>query len=117
MCIRDRLRDEKKVGFANLTLTHFPSAPRESRGFVGRVKIIIEEDYDPTRDLYYDNDRVLQLKPPKRRLIQKLGDYFSRRREDERVQPQLNVNVKTVEELLRDVELLKAETKQKTARR
>jgi hypothetical protein len=77
------LYGQKKVHYVDGVLTHYWHGTREARNYYNRNKILTANNYDPSVDIYYDHDHILQFKTPGTKLEQDLKLYFLQRNEDE----------------------------------
>ncbi len=72
-----------KVGFVKGTIKHFWHGKLQHRGYDWRWKILIENDFDPNRDLGYREDGLLMIREHKPKLLADIRGYFESRRENE----------------------------------
>jgi hypothetical protein len=72
----------RNIGYVDQFVVHHYHGPKDRRGYTTRDNILIEEKYNPLRDVYYDWQGVLQLTPDKPRLRDRIRQYFLSRVED-----------------------------------
>src|SRR5208283_1531574 len=66
----------KNISYLDQFAVHHFHGPMDKRGYMVRDQILIEEQYDPNRDVFYDWQGVLQLSPAKPRLRDRIRTYF-----------------------------------------
>jgi hypothetical protein len=58
------------------------------------MKILIEGKFDPVKDLFTDQNGLLQLKETKMKMINDIFSYFASRKEDlKEIMPQFEPNI------------------------
>jgi hypothetical protein len=72
----------RNIGYVDQHVIHHYHGPKDRRGYTTRDAILIEEKYDPMRDVYPDYQGILQLSPDKPRLRDRIRAYFLSRVED-----------------------------------
>jgi hypothetical protein len=72
----------RDIGFVPGTVLHYYHGSKSLRRYTERWDVIVDNDFDPTRDVAYDRHGVLQWTTGKRRLIDQSRDYFRERQED-----------------------------------
>jgi len=72
----------KNVGFVDCHASHFFHGSKRRRGYGERWKILRDEDFDPTRDLFRNADGIWQLETSRIRLRDEIRRYFASRSED-----------------------------------
>jgi hypothetical protein len=96
--------DEKKIGYADCNIKHYFHGYRQDRQYLNRMKILIENNYDPVEDLILAENGLFQLKESRKELIENICNYFSSRKEDNRdkVSEIISTNfiLRTAEEIL-----------------
>lgn len=86
--IRQWTADAQKAGLlANIadlpqTAWHLWHGTIANRNYGGRYRVLIDNDYDPVRDLVFEPGRPLRWAKPGSVLANAVGDYFFSRRED-----------------------------------
>ena len=75
-------RLNRNVGYTDNYCIHHFHGPMPRRQYSTRDQILIDERFDPIRDIFYDSQGVLQLTPDKPRLNEKIRKYFLTRCED-----------------------------------
>lgn len=73
---------ERDIGFVPGTILHGWHGKKRDRRYGSRWRILVENQYDPTRDVKYDWRGVLQLGGFKPRLRDAIRGYFRSRHED-----------------------------------
>ena len=76
------LMNEKKLGYADLTINHYFHGFREDRQYVLRLNILTEMQFDPINDLCYNNQGVIQFKENRNDIKSVMRKYFMDRKED-----------------------------------
>ena len=71
-----------KIGFAPISVQHNWHGNKSDRAYVERWKILLEENFNPTEDLTYNKDGVMEFSNSGKRFEAKLADYFIARKED-----------------------------------
>ena len=96
--------DDKKIGYADCIIKHYFHGYRQDRQYLNRMKILIENKYDPVEDLILAENGLFQLKESRKELIEKISSYFSSRKEDNRDKVTdiilMNTTLRTPEEIL-----------------
>lgn len=70
------------LGYSDLGLKHFFHGYYEDREYITRKYILINHKYDPEKDIYYNNDGLLQIKDHKNAMILDIKKHFEVRSED-----------------------------------
>lgn len=70
------------IGYMPGTLFHYYHGEKRKRFYNERVRILIEEEFNPDEDLFYNKYGVIELRGNKPRLRDKMRDYFRSRNED-----------------------------------
>ena len=70
------------IGYVDQFAVHHFHGDMKRRQYSTRDRILIEEKYDPMRDVSYDSQGVLQLNPDKPRLRDRVRKYFLDRVDD-----------------------------------
>jgi hypothetical protein len=78
-------RDEKKIGYADCVIKHHFHGKMGDRKYVNREKILINSKYDPSKDLYTDDNGLLQVRDTKQKMIDQIFEYFKSRNEDNKI--------------------------------
>lgn len=73
---------ERDVGYVPGTITHWWHGRKKDRRYGSRWRILVENQFDPTRDIKYDWRGVLELGRLKPELRDAIRAYFRARRED-----------------------------------
>lgn len=76
---------KRDVGYVTMTLGHWFHGDKVDRRYGDRGKILIDNGYDPDKDIKYDAQGMIQLETWEPRQIimrDKFRDYFKRRNED-----------------------------------
>jgi hypothetical protein len=76
----DKFKDVQ-IDFVSGTIFHHFHGEIENRQYSERVRILIENNFNPDSDLYYNEDGVLRIKN-KPKLQQDISGYFASRKED-----------------------------------
>ena len=76
------LRLHRNVGYVKGTVYHFWHGKKANRKYRERWSILIENDYQPTRDLYKDWQGLITFYEGNYTLRDDLQDYFKQRNED-----------------------------------
>ena len=75
-------RDEKKIGYADCVIKHHFHGYGIDRQYRNREDILMKYKYDPSKDLYKDDNGLLQLTDRKMAMIERILEYFKSRDED-----------------------------------
>jgi hypothetical protein len=103
----------RQVGYADCSIKHHFHGFREDRRYVERMKILINQNFDPINDLYYDENGLIQLKQEKVAFIKEIYQYFQVRNEDkvfskdDLLRKSMQIPKKTIEEILKNADKLK----------
>lgn len=73
----------RNIGVVDCHALHYFHGSKKLRGYGERWKILRDNNYDPTRDVYRDSHGVLQLDPDRVELRDDLRRYFDSRTEDD----------------------------------
>lgn len=73
---------EPTLGYVPCTINHLFHGDRAKRYYQERWHILADCDYDPTTDVFYNSDGVLELTGNKPALTQAISLYFRERDED-----------------------------------
>lgn len=75
-----------KLDYLPGKLYHHWHGARSNRGYTRRTELLVRTQYDPTRDLHYRPDGVMELAESRsmERLQSHLHNYFTTRKEDEK---------------------------------
>jgi hypothetical protein len=76
------LRLHRNVGYVKGTVYHFFHGKKANRKYRERWQILIENDYQPTRDLYKDWQGLITFYEGNYKLRDELQEYFQQRNED-----------------------------------
>lgn len=77
---------KKDVGYVSGSIFHFWHGSKKDRGYQSRWKILDSNDYDPSTDIKYDHQGLLQLETHDERQIRlrdQIRAYFRQRNEDD----------------------------------
>jgi hypothetical protein len=70
------------VGYVKGTILHFWHGKKANRKYRERWQILLENDYQPSRDLYKDWQGLITFYEGNYKLRDDLVDYFHQRNED-----------------------------------
>jgi len=73
----------KNIWYLDNHITHYFHGPKANRYYRDRTKILIENGFDPYRDLKRDHQGLWQLAPGKPKLRDDIRAYFRARNEDD----------------------------------
>lgn len=73
---------EGNIGYVDAHAVHHWHGPMAKRGYMTRPQILMDNHYDPARDVRYDENGVLQLSGNKPKFRDDLRAYFKSRDED-----------------------------------
>lgn len=72
----------RNVGYVHGTIMHYWHADKKNRRYIDRWKILVNNNYDPLRDIKRDHNGVFQLETLKYKLRDDIRRYFRQRNED-----------------------------------
>jgi hypothetical protein len=70
------------VGYVDGCAIHYWHGPKSKRGYGTRWKILIDNGFDPDKDLTYDGNGLYIVNPTKTKMLEELKEYFASRDED-----------------------------------
>jgi hypothetical protein len=73
---------KRNIGYVPGTINHFFHSDKQNRQYSSRWNILLNNDFDPLRDLKKDNNNLWQLEDLKPRLRDDIKKYFRQRQED-----------------------------------
>lgn len=73
---------KRDIGYLAGNITHFWHGSKANRHYNDRWKILVDNQYDPYRDVYRDTNGLLQLDDDKIKLRDAIRKYFRSRQED-----------------------------------
>lgn len=73
---------KRNIGYVKGTILHHYHGPKAARKYVERWDILVKHKYDPTKDVKYDTQGILQLSDQKIGLRDDIRKYFRQRKED-----------------------------------
>jgi hypothetical protein len=79
---RAQVATQKNIGVVDCLGVHHYHGTKDQRGYGWRWKILRDNDFDPTKDIYRDSQGVYQLTPAKPKLRDDIRAYFRSRNED-----------------------------------
>jgi hypothetical protein len=97
-------KDEKKIGYADCVIKHHFHGYSANRQYVDREKILIKFKFDPSKDLYTDDNGLLQLIDGKQEMIDEIIEHFKSRNEDNKNSTVDIIDERTPEDLHIDAE-------------
>lgn len=81
------------IGYTEGSIKHFFHGPKQAfrsggkevgRAYISRWKILLENQFDPEEDIYYNKDGIIELTGSKPKLTNDIRSYLRARREDSR---------------------------------
>ncbi len=73
---------KKNIGYVDCHAVHHFHGPKKHRGYSSRDEILVRQQYNPMKDVFYDWQGVLQLTTEKPNLRDAIRAYFMSRSED-----------------------------------
>jgi hypothetical protein len=73
---------KRNIGYVNGTILHYFHSCKKNRKYVERWQILVENDFDPLRDIIKDSSDLWRLEGSKYKLRDDIKLYFRQRNED-----------------------------------